>query len=49
MLILFTSSIAVAGVTFVHSDLLGSPVAETNSAGQIVTLSHYKGFGEEIE
>ncbi|WP_350433025.1 RHS repeat-associated core domain-containing protein [Shewanella sp. H8] len=49
MLILFPSSIAVAEVTFVHSDLLGSPVAETNSAGQIVTLSHYKAFGEEIE
>ncbi len=36
-------------MTFVHSDILGSPVAETNSQGQIVSLSHYKAFGEGIE
>ena len=40
---------AQADVTFVHTDALGSPVAETNSAGQLVRLSHYKPFGEELE
>lgn len=49
MLACLTSCFANADVTFVHSDILGSPVAETNSSGQIVSLSHYKAFGEEIE
>ena len=40
---------AQADVTFVHTDALGSPGAETNSAGQLVRLSHYKPFGEELE
>ncbi|MBR9908219.1 MAG: hypothetical protein GYB30_09250 [Gammaproteobacteria bacterium] len=39
----------LADVTFVHTDVLGSPVAETNSDGQLVRLSHYKPFGEELE
>jgi RHS repeat-associated protein len=46
---LLISQVAIADVTYVHSDILGSPVAETNSSGQLVTLSHYKAFGEEIE
>ena len=38
-----------AEVTFIHSDILGSPAAETNTKGEIISLSHYKAFGEEVE
>ncbi|MEM0515681.1 RHS repeat-associated core domain-containing protein [Pseudoalteromonas sp. YIC-827] len=41
--------LATADVTFVHSDLLGSPTAETNLSGKLITLSHYKPFGDELE
>jgi RHS repeat-associated protein len=46
---LLVGEAASADVTFVHTDVLGSPMAETNSAGQLVRLSHYKAFGEELE
>ena len=49
VLMLLVCKAALADVTFVHTDALGSPVAETNSAGQLVRLSHYKPFGEELE
>ena len=49
VLMLLVCKAALADVTFVHTDVLGSPVAETNSAGQLVRLSHYKPFGEELE
>ena len=41
--------LASAEVTFVHADILGSPVAETNASGQLVMLSHYRALGDEIE
>lgn len=40
---------ANAAVTYVHTDHLGSVVAESNSAGQITKRLHYKPFGESIE
>lgn len=40
---------ANAAVTYVHTDHLGSVVAESNSAGQITKRFHYKPFGESIE
>jgi len=40
---------AQAGVTFIHTDILGSPTAETNTSGQVLSLSHYQSFGKEIE
>ncbi|MBR9908485.1 MAG: hypothetical protein GYB30_10630 [Gammaproteobacteria bacterium] len=46
---LLVGEAASADVTFVHTDVLGSPMAETNSAGQLVRLSHYKAYGEELE
>jgi RHS repeat-associated protein len=46
---LLVGEAASADVTFVHTDALGSPMAETNSAGQLVRLSHYKAYGEELE
>ena len=49
VLMLLVCKAALADVTFVHTDALGSPVAETNSAGQLVRLSHYNPFGEELE
>ncbi|MBR9908482.1 MAG: hypothetical protein GYB30_10615 [Gammaproteobacteria bacterium] len=49
VLILLVCKAVLADVTFVHTDVLGSPVAETNSDGQLVRLSHYKPFGEELE
>ncbi len=37
------------GVVYVHTDHLGSVVAESNSAGKITKRFHYKPFGESIE
>lgn len=40
---------ANAAVTYVHTDHLGSVIAESNSAGQITKRFHYRPFGESIE
>lgn len=40
---------ANAAVTYVHTDHLGSVVAESNASGQITKRFHYKPFGESIE
>ena len=37
------------GVSYIHSDHLGSPAAETNSSGLVTTRMHYEPFGEPIE
>ena len=37
------------GVSYIHSDHLGSPAAETNSSGLVTTRMHYEPFGESIE
>ena len=37
------------GVVYVHTDHLGSVIAESDSAGQIAKRFHYKPFGESIE
>lgn len=39
---------ASAEITYIHTDVLGSPVAETNSSGGFVKF-HYKPFGETLE
>jgi RHS repeat-associated protein len=49
VLMLLVCKAALADVTFVHTDALGSPVAETNASGQLVMLSHYRALGDEIE
>ncbi|WP_173920357.1 RHS repeat-associated core domain-containing protein [Pseudidiomarina piscicola] len=35
--------------TFVHSDMLGSPVARTNATGTVQSRRHYKPFGDTYE
>lgn len=40
---------ANAAVTYVHTDHLGSVVAESNASGQITKRFHYKPFGDSIE
>ena len=39
---------AHAGVTYVYSDHLGSPIAETDEQGNITKRYYYKPFGETI-
>jgi len=36
-------------VTYLHTDNLGSPVAQTNAAGSVKKRMHYFAFGESIE
>jgi RHS repeat-associated protein len=36
-------------VTYVHTDYLGSPAAETSSNGDVLARMHYQPFGESIE
>ncbi len=36
-------------VTYVHTDNLGSPVAETNASGTVVSRMHYLAFGDTLE
>ncbi|MCO7226578.1 RHS repeat domain-containing protein [Pleionea sp. CnH1-48] len=38
-----------SAVTYVHTDYLGSPAAETNTAGFVTAKMHYQPFGEQIE
>lgn len=40
---------ANAAVTYVHTDHLGSVIAESNSSGGITKRFHYKPFGESVE
>nr|WP_228759595.1 MULTISPECIES: RHS repeat-associated core domain-containing protein [unclassified Idiomarina] len=35
--------------TFIHSDMLGSPVARTNSTGRVESRRHYQPFGDTYE
>lgn len=35
-------------VTYIHTDALGSPVLETNQAGQVVRRVDYRAYGEEV-
>lgn len=48
ILFVFTCSVS-AEVTFIHSDILGSPTVETNTDGEIVALLHYQAFGNELD
>ncbi len=43
------SVVCQATVTYVHTDHLGSVVAESNQSGQITRRYHYRPFGETIE
>ncbi|TQV87929.1 RHS repeat-associated core domain-containing protein [Aliikangiella coralliicola] len=36
-------------ITYVHTDFLGSPAAESNSSGTVTANMHYQPFGESIE
>jgi RHS repeat-associated protein len=40
---------AQAVVTYIHTDILGSPVAESDSNGTLIKKLHYKPFGETLE
>jgi RHS repeat-associated protein len=45
-----TNSTKEAGVvTYVHTDQLGSPVAETNALGALTTRFRYEAFGQSLE
>ena len=49
VIVLFCSCTTYAETIYVHSDILGSPVVETNSSGTVVSRSHYKPFGDVLE
>jgi RHS repeat-associated protein len=36
-------------ITYIHTDYLGSPAAESNAAGTVTARLHYQPFGESIE
>ena len=38
-----------ATTTFIHTDMLGSPVARTNSTGRVESRRHYQPFGDTYE
>jgi RHS repeat-associated protein len=40
---------AQAVVTYIHTDILGSPVAESDNNGTLIKKLHYKPFGETLE
>ena len=40
-----TNAVAIGGVTYIHTDGLGSPVARTNSAGAIISVTRYEPYG----
>ena len=43
------AQVASAGtVTYYHADLLGSPIAATNSSGQVIWRENYRPYGERL-
>lgn len=49
VLMCFIAPLSFAGVTYVHNDALGSPIMKTNASGNVISMSHYKPFGETLE
>jgi len=49
--ILFLATAASAGeeVTYVHTDALGSPVAETDQAGNVIARYRYEPYGSTVD
>lgn len=45
----FSAASAAPVVTYIHTDTLGSPIAATNSSGELVWRESYKPFGERLE
>ncbi len=45
----FSAAFAAPVVTYIHTDTLGSPIAATNSSGELVWRESYKPFGERLE
>src|SRR5258706_12143121 len=47
VLVLAAPGLSGAGtITYYHNDLLGSPVAATNAAGQVIWRESYRPYGE---
>jgi RHS repeat-associated protein len=46
---LLISTVSIAEVIYVHNDVLGSPIMETDAQGNILSQQHYKPFGETLE
>ena len=47
-----TAAGAVSGspsITYIHADFLGSPVAETNTAGTVTRVERYTPYGEPAD
>ena len=40
-----TTASASSGVTYIHTDGLGSPVARTNASGQVISRTRYEPYG----
>ncbi|WP_444997653.1 RHS repeat domain-containing protein [Aliikangiella sp. IMCC44359] len=40
---------AQSEVTYIHTDILGSPIMETNEQGSVISRTRYKPFGETLE
>jgi len=40
---------ALTNVTYVHTDVLGSVVAESNASGTVTKTTDYKPFGESVD
>jgi len=49
VLVCLYSNSACSETVYVHNDILGSPIMETNSSGTVTSRSHYKPFGEALE
>jgi RHS repeat-associated protein len=40
-----TAAVATSGVTYIHTDGLGSPVARTDAAGKVISRTRYEPYG----
>lgn len=43
--VLFTGNTSYAEITYIHTDTLGNPIAESDENGNITSRSRYKPFG----
>ncbi|WP_240517155.1 RHS repeat domain-containing protein [Shewanella algae] len=48
LLLLICSQVSATTVRYQHTDMLGSVVAESDSAGNIISRSHYEPFGKRL-
>ena len=49
LLLTLSQQVIAETITYVHTDMLGSPIAETDESGNVLWREHYSPFGEKLD